>query len=116
MLYEEFVKLTAYEPTGEEWREIQEEYLTRELLKSDFCRMWMLEHLSATEYDLRQRIVALQEVNRELHDELKQAHETIAYTRNQFTTVIDAITSTHDHIREAETWLNDIEEHINQIM
>ena len=40
MLISEFVKRTGYQPTAEEYAEIENEYMHSSSEKDDFCRLW----------------------------------------------------------------------------
>ena len=41
MMREEFIELTGFEPTADEYREIEDEYIAADIDKEIFCRQWV---------------------------------------------------------------------------
>ncbi len=75
MMKSEFIELTGFEPTGEEYKEIEAEYMACDIDKKDYCKQWLknggIQRLS------RLRVAKIDELERELAETKKWADEMV---------------------------------------
>lgn len=70
MMMSEFTERTKFDPTAEEYREIEQEYLGCELDKDEFCRQWVKNY--GPQRLTRQRAAKIEELKVELHQRKKE--------------------------------------------
>ena len=85
MMKQEFIALTKYTPTNEEYHYIEESYYEADtVLKSEFCKQWLKDKKSGKwdmEYKLRKR---LDEQKVEYEERLREKEEYLVFYRTQF--------------------------------
>ena len=86
MLYQEFVQRTKYEPSFEEYAEIEQAYYEFDGYKDEFCE-WFKKQLRADrwerEYQLRRQIRQLQESYSALETEYSELTSKNYRTQNE---------------------------------
>lgn len=85
MMKEEFIKLTKYNPTNEEYHYIEESYYESDTVhKSEFCKQWVKDKRSGKwdmEYKLRKR---LDDQKAEYEEKIREQEENLIFYRAQF--------------------------------
>lgn len=85
MMIQEFIELTKYTPTAEEYHYIEESYYEADtVLKSEFCKQWLKDKKSGKwdmEYKFRK---LLDQQKAEYEAKLKEQEENLEFYRVEF--------------------------------
>ncbi len=83
MMKLEFIQLTGFEPTAEEYRQIEDEYMACDIDKKDFCKNWCKE--GGPRRLMRLRAAKIEELERKL----AKAAETEQDLHNEYDKLVD---------------------------
>lgn len=116
----EFIELTGFEPTGEEYRQIEGEYMGCNEDKQKFCKKWVknggIQRLS------RQRVRRIEQLeaevktnDRKFEEILLQRNATIAEYRRASEASNKAIDNKNEEIKHLEAQLSQITQMYNEL-
>lgn len=105
MLMSEFVERTGYQPSNEEYAQIEESYYTFPGNKDEFCAQWKKDYKDGhweRELTLRRRMAAMQA---EYEEQLAKNKETLKFYRAQ----VDKSIKVREELEQAQDKLARLE-------
>ncbi len=111
MMMKEFTERTGFEPTAEEYREIEKEYMASDIHKDDFCKRWKKQgNIGRLE---RQRARRIEELEKQLEKTIKEAEKTEKETEKLR---LEQWVATYDKLCEANKRADEAEKKLATLM
>lgn len=73
MMRSEFIERTGFEPTAEEYEQIEQEYMGTDIDKAQFCKQWVKQ--GGIQRISRQRVRRIEELETEVQQRIKEYDE-----------------------------------------
>lgn len=91
MLYEEFVRLTGYAPSYDEYAEIERNYMVFDGDKKEFCKAWTAVNAATVEEykATREKILKMERKKFEVDSEIKNLESKIARLQERFDKMVN---------------------------
>lgn len=87
MMKSEFIERTGFEPTAEEYKEIEAEYLGCDIDKDQFCKQWKKQ--GGAERLMRRRAYRIEELEAEVANKDRQFEERTAADAKRYRELFD---------------------------